>query len=51
LVVKYADHLPAALKSISFEIKPREKGGTLWFLGPFNFSWWFAYSFFTMFCW
>jgi hypothetical protein len=29
LVVKYADHLPAALKSISFEIKPREKGGTL----------------------
>ncbi|KAA1121719.1 hypothetical protein PGTUg99_020975 [Puccinia graminis f. sp. tritici] len=38
LVVKYADHLPAALKSISFEIKPREKGGALLFLGPFNFS-------------
>ncbi|PLW40557.1 hypothetical protein PCANC_16781 [Puccinia coronata f. sp. avenae] len=29
LVVKYADHLPAALKSISFEIKPREKVGII----------------------
>ncbi|WAQ92564.1 hypothetical protein PtA15_17A45 [Puccinia triticina] len=29
LVVKYADHLPAALKAISFEIKPREKVGII----------------------
>jgi len=29
LVVKYADHLSPALKSISFEIKPREKVGII----------------------